>query len=501
MNRKNLMKYVLIDGLIVLLANEIAVYIPKLLTPSLDFSCESDFHVWYSYVHENTFIHIFLKVVIYSIPAILCAVFSLQKKDDVFLRHFVNIPLHFAFYGSIGWILYTVGLAVWIFVAGPGLKIDISKIMFGEALFNMLSALLSFTAAFFCIEIFHRTFVLKKYFPNGHFEKLKCIVRPTFKMISIFVYISIVTFPMILMLSIYFDLYRRNPQPQMLSRLHMVLVLHIAGIFIFREFISYFEKPLKKLKEGADYITKGDLSHHIDFVANDDLGDLVDTFNDMSDSLVQKSNKISEMQNSIIKGIAMMVESRDNSTGGHINRTSTYVQVFVNHLKNIEGLSWLDDKFADCLVKAAPMHDLGKIAVNDEILRKPGKFTPEEYEKMKIHAKEGARIVGEILNKIEDEEFKNIAVNVAHYHHEKWNGLGYPCGLSKEEIPIEARIMALADVYDALVSRRCYKDQFSFDRAFEIIKESKGSHFDPFLADEFLKCRPELEELTCLFGE
>ena len=99
-------------------------------------------------------------------------------------------------------------------------------------------------------------------------------------------------------------------------------------------------------------------------------------------AFARKSNKISEMQNSIIKGIAMMVESRDNSTGGHINRTSTYVQVFVNHLKNIEGLSWLDDKFADCLVKAAPMHDLGKIAVNDEILRKPGKFTPEEYEKM-----------------------------------------------------------------------------------------------------------------------
>ena len=127
------------------------------------------------------------------------------------------------------------------------------------------------------------------------------------------------------------------------------------------------------------------------------------------------------------------------------------------------------------------MHNLGKIAVPDAILQKPGKFTDEEYEKMKMHSAEGARIVGEVLKEADDEAFKKLAINVAHYHHEKWNGQGYPEKLAGEEMPFEARVMALADVFDALVSKRCYKESFTYDKAFEIISESGGSHFDPEL--------------------
>lgn len=141
------------------------------------------------------------------------------------------------------------------------------------------------------------------------------------------------------------------------------------------------------------------------------------------------------------------------------------------------------------------MHDLGKIAVDDAVLRKPGRFTDEEYEKMKVHAKEGAKIVQSVLKNVDDEEFKTIAQNVAHYHHEKWNGAGYPEKLSGEQIPFEARIMALADVFDALVSKRCYKESMSYDKAFEIIKNDLGTHFDPKLGELFIDCRPELIDL------
>ena len=114
---------------------------------------------------------------------------------------------------------------------------------------------------------------------------------------------------------------------------------------------------------------------------------------------------------------------------------------------------------------------------------------------MKLHAQKGAEIVARILQNSDDLQFKNIAVNVAHYHHEKWNGTGYPCGLAREEIPLEARIMALADVFDALVSKRVYKEQLSYDKAFGIIKESSGSHFDPSLCRAFLQCRLQIEAL------
>ena len=176
-----------------------------------------------------------------------------------------------------------------------------------------------------------------------------------------------------------------------------------------------------------------------------------------------------------------MVESRDNSTGGHIKRTSDCVRIFVEYLSSQNEYSNLTKKFCNDVIKAAPMHDLGKISVPDAILQKPGKFTDEEYEKMKQHSAEGARIVGEVLKEVDDADFKKLAINVAHYHHEKWNGQGYPEKLAGDQIPFEARIMALADVFDALVSKRCYKESFSFDKAFEIISESAGSHFDPAL--------------------
>ena len=139
------------------------------------------------------------------------------------------------------------------------------------------------------------------------------------------------------------------------------------------------------------------------------------------------------------------------------------------------------------------MHDLGKIAVDDAILRKPGRFTPEEFEAMKKHAPEGARIVHKILEVIDDEEFKQIAENVAHYHHERMDGSGYPDGLKGEQIPIEARIMAIADVYDALVSKRVYKDKMSYKEADRIIMEGMGRQFDKKLEPFYMAAREKLE--------
>lgn len=215
----------------------------------------------------------------------------------------------------------------------------------------------------------------------------------------------------------------------------------------------------------------------------------------LATAIEEKTEKITAMQDSIIKGMAMMVESRDNSTGGHILRTSDCVRILVNKLKSYPQFAeWCNQEFCDRMIKAAPMHDLGKIAVDDSILRKPGKFEPNEYEQMKKHPAKGSVIVQEVLKETTDFEFKAIAANVAHYHHEKWDGSGYPSGKKGKEIPVEARIMALADVFDALVSRRCYKDAKSFDEAFNIIQNDLGKHFDPVIGSIFLECRDKLED-------
>ncbi len=220
---------------------------------------------------------------------------------------------------------------------------------------------------------------------------------------------------------------------------------------------------------------------------------LLDNYNDKLQAEVdEKTQHIVEMHDNLIMSLAVMVESRDNSTGGHIKRTSEGVRILIDEIRK-EGTYDLSGEFCRDVIKAAPMHDLGKIAVDDAVLRKPGRFTDEEYEKMKHHAAEGARVIHEILQNTDDESFKIVAENVAHYHHERWDGSGYPEKLSGDRIPFEARVMAIADVYDALVSKRVYKEAFSFEKADSIIMEGMGTQFDPGLKVIYENARPRLE--------
>ena len=220
---------------------------------------------------------------------------------------------------------------------------------------------------------------------------------------------------------------------------------------------------------------------------------LLDSYNsELQQEVAAKTARIVAMHDRLILSLATMVESRDNSTGGHIRRTSQGVRILVEEMKRDPAFGLTED-FCRNLIKAAPMHDLGKIAVDDAILRKPDRYTPEEYAVMKHHAPEGARIVHEILKDTDDEDFRRIAENVAHYHHERVDGSGYPEGLRGEEIPLEARIMAVADVYDALVSKRVYKEKMSFAEADRIIREGMGTQFDEKLLPCYLAARPRLE--------
>lgn len=211
--------------------------------------------------------------------------------------------------------------------------------------------------------------------------------------------------------------------------------------------------------------------------------------------LIRHNERIIKIQESTISGLANLIESRDGETGGHIIRTSRYVGMIARRTRE-EGhfTDILTNEYIELLVRAAPMHDIGKISISDLILKKQGKLTPEEFDIMKDHASEGGRIIRSVMVDIENKHYIDMAAQVAEGHHEKWDGSGYPKGLRGEEIPLCARIMALADVFDALVSKRCYKEAFSFDKAFGIIEGSSGTHFDPVLTDIFLKIRPQIEE-------
>jgi len=252
--------------------------------------------------------------------------------------------------------------------------------------------------------------------------------------------------------------------------------------------MSYIHSPIRKLISGY-------LIEMTDVTAQHDQIEQLN-FKEMRyrREAEHATERAKSMQMSIILGMAAMIESRDNSTGGHINRTSASVALFVGHLRELPDYN-MSEHYWDCVINAAPLHDLGKIMVEDSILRKPSGLTDEEYDKMKTHAAAGAEIMSKVLVDVDDKEFVRIATNVAHYHHEKYDGTGYPDRLRGETIPFEARIMALSDVFDALASKRYYKAEMPYSEAFKVIEQSLGTQFDPHLGRIFLSLKDEIIEL------
>ncbi len=228
------------------------------------------------------------------------------------------------------------------------------------------------------------------------------------------------------------------------------------------------------------------------------MGDSMEYVSDIQ----HKTETISKMQNGLIMVLADMVESRDKCTGDHVRKTAAYVALIGKEMQK-RGFykDQMTDEFIENINNAAPMHDIGKIKVSDVILNKPGKLTDEEFEIMKLHTVYGSEIIDRAIAIVPESDYLVEAKNVSMYHHEKWNGKGYPTGLAGEDIPLAARIMAVADVFDALVSQRSYKKPFTIEKALSIIKEDAGTHFDPLVAEAFLGAEEEVRKIATDFGE
>ena len=226
-----------------------------------------------------------------------------------------------------------------------------------------------------------------------------------------------------------------------------------------------------------------------------------DTMRYIADSQ-RKADTITKMQDGLIVTLADLVESRDQNTGNHVRKTAAYADIVLRQMKR-DGVyaDALTDEFIAEVVSAAPLHDLGKIHVPDAVLNKPGRLTEEEFREMKVHTSAGRDILSRVIKIAPNSLYLKEARNMAAFHHERWDGSGYPCGLAGEDIPLSARIMAVADVFDALVSRRSYKEAFPFEEAMRIIREGSGSHFDPRIAEAFLRAEAEVRRVAEAFGE
>ncbi|MBI3713995.1 MAG: two-component system response regulator [Burkholderiales bacterium] len=222
------------------------------------------------------------------------------------------------------------------------------------------------------------------------------------------------------------------------------------------------------------------------------------------ESLVQdRTRKLAKMQDAIIMAMASLAETRDNETGNHIRRTQNYVAALARQLRHMPRFATeLTEENIELLYKSAPLHDIGKVGIPDNILLKPGKLDVEEFEIMKKHTTYGRETILSVERYLgESNEFLRFAREITYSHQEKWDGSGYPENLSGDAIPISARLMAVADVYDALISKRVYKPAFSHQEAIDIMRKGRGSHFDPDILDVFMRISDEFNEIAQRFKE
>lgn len=219
--------------------------------------------------------------------------------------------------------------------------------------------------------------------------------------------------------------------------------------------------------------------------------------NVQAQKITEDAQRLGRIQDSVIIGMANLIESRDGSTGKHVKNTQNYVRMIAQELLS-RGLfpEELTPSYIEDLCKAAPLHDVGKIKIPDAILQKPGKLTPEEFDTMKLHTTHSRKIIQTIIGDIEDEHYVRLVEDIALYHHERWDGTGYPAGLTGNNIPLSARIMAVADVFDALYEERCYKPPIRpVERIMQIMSEGRGTQFDPVIIDVFIEMLPQLKEV------
>ncbi|MBN2712221.1 MAG: response regulator [Planctomycetes bacterium] len=226
------------------------------------------------------------------------------------------------------------------------------------------------------------------------------------------------------------------------------------------------------------------------------VGHLKEANRTLEQRVTLRTAQLVKMQDAIAIALSGMAETRDNETGEHLARTCEYINCLGNRLirDGIEG-SCLSSEDMDMISRAAILHDIGKVGVPDRILLKPGKLTADEFEEMKRHTVYGSRTLKIAINKFGEDPFLLLAHDVARHHHERWNGGGYPDGLSGENIPFAARLMSLVDVYDALINKRCYKDAMPVEEAEQIIITGKNTQFDPALIDAFIACKDDFRHI------
>ncbi len=366
------------------------------------------------------------------------------------------------------------------------------KVVFGMTLFGFLTGVI--------LELLDK----ERYINSGEYKQSLSGERRSIikQMIGLFSLLIIALTASMIMIEIK-DIYWLEHNPEKLidgtgkisvikEFIYVAVVLFGYALFIIKLWTKLLHKMLQSQEQALSAVCAGAPNTRVPVYEHDELGSVAYLTNNMLDSLEVSHKEVQTTRDVAIVSLAALAESRDNETGAHILRTQEYVKVLAEELAQKEPFqSLLTTSYIELLYKSAPLHDVGKVGVPDSVLLKPGKLTDDEFEIMKQHPQIGADALSIAEQQLGSTSFLNVAKEISLTHHEKWDGSGYPNKLLGSDIPVSGRLMALADVYDALISKRVYKPAFSHEKAKSILVQGSGSHFDPQIVDAFLAVESE----------
>lgn len=373
------------------------------------------------------------------------------------------------------------------------------KVVLGMTLFGFLSGLILQLSC--KIKHFHAT-------ENQHDFQLSGERQSIVKQMTIMVCMLIVTLTVLLCMVAMKDIFwlERNPEHLLngtgaISVLkeffYISITLGCYVVTILALWAKLIRKVLLSQERSLLEVTEGNITKRLPIFEHNELGSMASLTNTMLDSLQSSQNEVKTTRDVAIVSLSALAESRDNETGAHILRTQEYVRALATYLSQFDKhKALLTPSYIELLYKSAPLHDVGKVGIPDNILLKPGKLTAEEFDVMKRHPEIGANALSVAEKHLGSNSFLQLAKEISLTHHEKWDGSGYPRALEGEGIPISGRLMAIADVYDALICERVYKKAFPHEQAKAIILEGCGSHFDPEIVNAFLAIEQEFIDIA-----
>ena len=410
------------------------------------------------------------------------------------------LVLELALFGTSGVVLTVFNFGVYGFPVESGLKV-----------ITGLLALGFFAAVDLALE--RERALIAKFKETGQQVELDSRYFPVSAKLGLFSAISVMMVVAVVFLVVVKDLEWlgnvghtmtiKEAQRVILGELVFVAVVVLGHMMnVIRSYSRNLRSFIENETGALDAATHGRLDGRVPVSSNDEFGFMAKHTNAMIESLRQRTEEVQRTQDATILSLASLAETRDNETGAHILRTQRYVKVLAERLAGHPRFKTvLDARSIDLMYKSAPLHDVGKVGIPDAILLKPGKLTPEEWEVMRQHPMLGAHALTAAEKELGETSFLRYAAEISATHHEKWDGSGYPNGLAGDAIPVSGRLMAVADVYDALISARVYKPAWPHEKATEAIRDGAGTHFDPDVVEAFLAIEDAIRAIAAEYSD